>query len=368
MSSELEHQDLILVEATPEQARMTNRNSYMSWGYPMLTIDEYIKLEEILANIEFASENLKVWILTSRKYISSSDTEPIIFSQCETYKRKALITLSSGQIQEEICYCITALFTPPQYRHKGYASKVIELLNDKFKFEYKSKFSYLYSEIGPNFYTRLGWKPFSHKEIRFNVDNKYLAPLENSELIIAINNSNLENVVNKDCELIKNDHKKLNKKSIVILPTKPAFDWLFQKTKLYSKFITDDKDSRLFGAIILNKNNNSSNENFNDELLTNFIIWNHDFKDNRLFIIRFRSDSPYKTRLLIQQAMQEASKFQLKQIILWNPDLNLFNISKSLNIFDGEVYERTESLPYLKWYEDDDDNVDWVLIEKYSWI
>ncbi|CAG8844498.1 20446_t:CDS:1, partial [Racocetra persica] len=185
------------------------------------------------------------------------------------------------------------------YRHKGYASKLVELLSDKFKIEYKAKFSYLYSEIGPNFYPRLGWKIFSHKEIRFNVDNKYLTPLENSESIIAINNSNLEYVVNKDCELIKNDLGKLNKKSVAILPTKPAFYWLFQKTKLYSNFLTDDNDSKLFGAIIMNEKNNSIsknfNENFNDELLENFIMWNHDFKDNKLFIIRFRSDSPYKT-------------------------------------------------------------------------
>ncbi|RIB06904.1 hypothetical protein C2G38_2215937 [Gigaspora rosea] len=366
MPSEPKYQDLIVVEATPEQARITNRNSYMSWGYPLLTLDEYVEREQILANNEFCSENLKVWILVSKECNLSIDPESTILSQCETYKRQTLMTLSSGQIQEVIGYCITALFTPPKHRKKGYAAKMLELLNNKLRFEYNAKFSYLYSEIGPDFYSRLGWKIYSHKEIKFKVEDKYLAPLSHSELIVAINQSNLESVINKDCEFIKKDLINLNKKTIVILPTKPAFDWLFQKAKLYSKFHADINDPRQFGAMILNEKNVSINEN--EELLERFIIWSHDFKDNRLFIIRFRSDSPYTTRLLIHQAMQEASKFQFKQIILWNPDLSLFNISNDLNVFDGEVTDRIESLPYLSWYEDDDDYVDWMLIERYSWL
>ncbi|CAG8607370.1 3020_t:CDS:2 [Scutellospora calospora] len=372
MSSRFEHQDLVLVEANPEQAKITNRNSYMSWGYPVLTIGEYIKREEILANNEFTSENFKVWILISRKSsvncnsTTLNDTEPEIFSQCETFKRKTLITLSPGQIKEEICYCITALFTPPKYRHKGYATTMMKILDNKLRYEYKATYSYLYSEIGPDFYSRLGWKIFAHKEIRFKVDGKFSATSRNSETIVAINQYNLESIVNKDCEIIKKELMKLNKKSVVILPTKPAFDWLFQKTKFYSKFHSDTDDPRLFGAMILK--NGFVNENDNEEMLKGFIMWNHDFKENELLIVRFRSESPYMTRLLLQQAMHEAIKFQLTQIVLWNPDLKLFSISEDINIFNGIVVERTESLPSLAWYADDDDDVDWILNEKYIWV
>ncbi|KAF0530100.1 GNAT family [Gigaspora margarita] len=93
----------------------TNRNSYMSWGYPLSILDEYVEREQILANNEFSSEILKVWILVSKEYNLSIDPESTILSQCETYKRQTLMTLSSGQIQEVIGYCITALFTPPKH-------------------------------------------------------------------------------------------------------------------------------------------------------------------------------------------------------------------------------------------------------------
>ncbi|CAG8842475.1 39644_t:CDS:2, partial [Gigaspora margarita] len=75
----------------------------------------------------------------------------------------------------------------------------------------------------------------------------------------------------------------------------------------------------------------------NEELVERFIRWNYDFMDNQLFIIRFCSDLPYKTHLLIQQAMQEAS----------------------FNVFEVEVLRGLSHV-------DNDDNVDWILIEKYS--
>ncbi|CAG8524191.1 28878_t:CDS:2 [Dentiscutata erythropus] len=236
------------------------------------------------------------------------------------------------------------IFTPAQYRHKGYATKLMKLLNHKLRFECKAKFSYLYSEVGSDFYSILGWRIFPHKEIKFD---RFSMSLKHSELIVAINQSNLETIIS-------------------YITTKPAFDWLFQKTNLYSKFYAVTNDQRQFGAMISNKKKESYNEK--EELFERFIMWNHDFRGNKLFIIRFRCDSPYSTRLLIQQAIQEASKFQFKQIILWNPDLRLFNNSEGLNVFEVEISERTESLPYLSWYADNDDNVDWILIEKYSWF
>ncbi|KAF0522436.1 gnat family acetyltransferase [Gigaspora margarita] len=93
----------------------TNHISYMSWGYSLSILNEYVEREQILANNEFSSEILKVWILVSKECNLSIDPESTILSQCETYKHQTLITLLSEQIQEVIGYCITALFTPPKH-------------------------------------------------------------------------------------------------------------------------------------------------------------------------------------------------------------------------------------------------------------
>ncbi|CAG8782536.1 31865_t:CDS:1, partial [Racocetra persica] len=325
------------------------------WGYPQLTLDQYLKREFVLSNNVYNSENFKVWILISTKDANdtSNTNESVILSACETFKHKALITLSSGQVQEATCYSIASVFTPPQYRHKGYASTMMKLLSDKLRFEFKATFSFLYSDIGTDFYGRFGWKAYSLTEVRFKVDDNFTTLLENPEMVITIDLSNLDSVIQQDYELIKKEFSKLNKKSLVVLPINPIYNWYFERTKHFSK---SNEYPKTLGVKIL-KDQDINNQ----ELSGGFVIWHHDFQYNKLEILRFRSDSPQTTQLLIQRAKQEASIFKFKQVTLWNPDLKLIDLSK-----EGEVVEMTTKLPSLAWYVDDD-NVDWVLNEKYAW-
>ncbi|CAG8614265.1 9302_t:CDS:2 [Cetraspora pellucida] len=333
----------------------TNRNSYIEWGYPQLTIDQYLKRESVLSNDVYNSENFKVWILISTKDAddASNINESTILSACETFKRKALITLSPGQVQEVTCYSIASVFTPPQYRRKGYASTMMKLLSDKLRFEFKAPFSFLYSDIGTDFYGRFGWKAYTLKEVRFKVDDNFTTPPENSETVITIDLSNLESVIQQDYELIKKEFSKLNKKSLVVLPINPTYNWFMERSKHFSNL---NEYPKILGAKIL-KDQDINNQ----KLSKGFVIWHHDFQYNKLEILRFRSDSPQTTQLLIQKAKQEASRFKFKQVILWNPDLRLLDLSK-----EGEIVEMTTKLPSLAWYVNDD-NVDWILNEKYAW-
>ncbi|CAG8781894.1 2920_t:CDS:2, partial [Acaulospora morrowiae] len=101
MSFKCQHDfdDLILLEATPEQAIITNENSYLEWGHPQLTLEQYLEREKLLANLEFTGANFKVWVLVSRKEqqeLQGKGDTPVnnkltILSACESFKRKALI-------------------------------------------------------------------------------------------------------------------------------------------------------------------------------------------------------------------------------------------------------------------------------------
>ncbi|CAG8781399.1 8768_t:CDS:2, partial [Racocetra persica] len=305
--------DLVLVEATPEQA-----------------------------NIVYNSENFKVWILVSTK--DANDTSKInesaILSACETIRRKALITLSSGQVQEAIGYSILAVFTPPQYRHKGYGSTMMKLLSDKLRFDFKAEFSFLYSDVGTEFYSRIGWKVYPLKEVRFKVDNNFTTLSENPTEIVTIDQSNLESVILQDCEYIKKEFSKLNKKSLVVLPINSTYNWFFERNNYLSK----SNELNILGVKVLKEQD-----------IRGFVIWSPDFLHNKLEILRFRSDSQQTTQLLIEKAKQEASRFKFKQVTLWNPDLRLFDLSRKVEV---EVVEMTKTLQSLAWYMDDGD-VDW---------
>ncbi|CAG8433673.1 10401_t:CDS:2 [Diversispora eburnea] len=358
--------DLLLVKATPEQAIIANQTSYIEWGHPELTLEQYLEREKILENLEFTRDNFQVWILISKKEQQQEST-PTILSACETFKRKALIkditTITTdkleklrevddeeggGNVKEIICYAIASVFTPPNFRNKGYASSMLKLLSDILVKELKAEFSFLFSNIGPHFYQRLGWNVDDHKEIRFNVDNNNTHISDSADNVNNVDNMNnniiveetkkitnqndLEHIIQQDCQFIYQEFSQLDFPAFLVLPTKPTFEWHFERSKIYAKF--------------------------RNIKITTF--------EQKLTILRFRSNDQKITKLLIEHAKREALRYNLKQVVFWNPDMKLFPND------DGELVERKDSLPSLACHYKEPSfsyfsHFKWLLLEKYTW-
>ncbi|CAG8448095.1 15565_t:CDS:10 [Acaulospora colombiana] len=358
--------DLMLLEATPEQAIMTNQNSYATWGYPQLTLEQYLEREKLLANQEFTGENFKVWVLMSRKEQqehqgkndASANNNPTILSACETFKRKALIVDRSGEVIETICYGIASVFTPPHLRNKGYASTMMKLLTGILEKQFKADFSFLFSDIGPNFYQRFGWNVFNNKEIRFSIDGGDASgegpgnmELGENVSVSPIRESDLERITQLDCQLVRQELLKVDHRALVVLPNKPSYVWMFERSKFYAR-VTANTEITIFGVELVRAFDEKEKQ------LVGFIIWFHDFNEQKLVALRFRSYSKQAAKILVAQAKQEARKYNLKQVVSWNPDMTLFSGE------DGELVEREDSLPSLAWYKDWDSKVEWLLLEK----
>ncbi|CAG8550155.1 9533_t:CDS:2 [Funneliformis caledonium] len=327
--------ELILIEATPEQVIITNRNSFVEWGAPHLTLEEYLSRERLLSSLPFTSKNFTVWILVPR---STPETTTNILSSCETFIRPALVQPS----QKLYCYSIASVFTPPEHRKNGYASYMMEMLGKKLKENFQGVgFSFLYSDIGTEFYSRLGWKVFGHKEIQFNIEN------ENENLnditsdianAIPLSWTDVEDLTKYDCSLIENEIVVSSAKyGAVVLPTFECFEWLFARTN-------------------------------GDDQIIGFVIWTYNFQEEILQILRFRSLNTNVTKSLIKRAKLYASHYNFKKITVWNPNLKLF--TDTIIIEGGELVERTKSLPSLAWYNNDkgfNDDVEWILNENYAW-
>ncbi|RHZ45282.1 hypothetical protein Glove_682g54 [Diversispora epigaea] len=389
--SQIDINDLLLVKATPEQAIITNQTSYIEWGHPELTLEQYLEREKILTNLEFTRDNFQVWILISKKE-KQQESIPTILSACETFKRKALIKDKSdklrgvgegggGNVKEIICYSIASVFTPPNFRNKGYASSMLKLLSDILVKELKAEFSFLFSDIGPHFYQRLGWNGFDHKEIRFNVDNnKHISDsvvdnMDNNIIVEEIkkitSQNDLERIIQQDCQLIYQEFSSLDFPAFLVLPTKPTFEWHFERSKFYAKI--KNVEITTFGVELIGKSIN------NNHHLLGFILWFHDFKEQKLTILRFRSNNQKITKLLIEHAKREALRYNLKQVVLWNPDMKLFSNKKEddnnkNDDYDdnGELVERKDSLPSLACYYKEPSfshfsHFKWLLLEKYTW-
>ena len=145
------------------QARKTN---YAEWGAPLLAEPQYINREELIAKSNFSETSQETWVLTSPA--NSSD----ILSALETYKSKAIASINGKIIKGDV-YALGSVFTHSRHRKNGYASKLLNDVKIALKKRKGSIASTLYSDIGPKYYNKLGWKCKQSKSLLYNIETEF---------------------------------------------------------------------------------------------------------------------------------------------------------------------------------------------------
>ncbi|KAJ3780731.1 hypothetical protein GGU10DRAFT_321361 [Lentinula aff. detonsa] len=126
---------LSLFAATPQQIEVSRRRTGASaWGSGM-TLDEYVQRDIDLQDSECGREGRYLtWVLAPRNDPHTLD----FLCSCETFRRSGLTSRmnhtspkpdSEPLIEQVECYGIASVFTPPQYRGKGYARLMMSLLH-----------------------------------------------------------------------------------------------------------------------------------------------------------------------------------------------------------------------------------------------
>lgn len=131
--------------ANEQESLKTLELNHCEWGKE-LSLEEYIQRELYLLARPFAVSGRKCWVLVRNDEIISS---------CETYDRACVINNKRGK-----CASIASVFTPVNHRRKGYAKALMTLLRDRLVNE-GYECSTLYSDVGPIYYSNLGWNVFS---------------------------------------------------------------------------------------------------------------------------------------------------------------------------------------------------------------
>ncbi|CAG8483842.1 10457_t:CDS:1 [Paraglomus occultum] len=338
----LKHPHLTIVKANAEQTKITNRNTFVEWGKG-LSLDQYLERETILANLDFTRDKFIVWVLVPKENPNTLD----IVCSCETFRRTAFVTISPGVIEEYLCYSIASVFTPPSNRNNGYASTMLLLLSNKFK-EQGASFSFLYSDVGPVFYKRLGWQVYSHTEIRLDVSKPI--EYEGNVTLTPIKYNDIKHIAEKDCGLLKLEMRYTGRRALAVVPSAPCIEWMIMRTKYFAKACDIDEPTE-WGAVVSSR----------DDSL-DFVLWSHEFNEKQLLILRLRGSNRQVTRALLRQAQMEALKHNLDKVIIWNA-----NIADVLNSDEFEIVAREHSLPSLAWYHDNNGDIEWLLNEKYAW-
>jgi predicted GNAT family acetyltransferase len=206
--------DATLRTATSEEQLEILNANHSSWGF-QFPLKTYIERESLLGSLPFSSDR--------RCHVLASPTK--VLASCESYTRPCTIILD-GKSVSGTCWAIASVFTTPENRGKGYASRMMELVLKSCK-ESGCIASILYSDIGPVFYTRLGWKLYPCVSAFIAVELWEYADEGGSAAPVKLSPGGLKEIINMPRESSLGN-------SFSMPLTQEAVDWLFARSTHYA--------------------------------------------------------------------------------------------------------------------------------------
>ncbi|KAG9322950.1 hypothetical protein KVV02_004326 [Mortierella alpina] len=400
--------DLILIPVTsPEIIQQTWTNNMEEWakGVPL---EQYHAREQHLAATAFSSENhLITWILVPKadadvteeyktatgnhgvrggfnpKDFSKKNLERIL-GAVETYERPGIVaTIGDEALREVSSVSVASVYAPSKYRNHGYGKLMMRLLWKEIE-DMGASFSFLYSDLGPDFYGNFGWTARTSTEIVILPSLTLPAPpsMASSAMttrasartveLETVTEESLAVLIEHDAQLLRTQlTEKLKERSntagserttfVAVTPEVRCIQWLHARAWFNAKEIWKFQDPQIkdlrLGVYVTGTKDQ-------------FVLWHHDFTDDNLFILRWRIDSTTTSDesdtialAFVEAAQQEAKKWRLSKIVFWNGHVSL------ANLLGLKVQHRHHSIPSLGLVKSDQDtnNIAWVLNEKYSW-
>jgi GNAT superfamily N-acetyltransferase len=399
---------LILTRPTSSEKLKNWSLSHSQWG-AALTKEDYLRREEYLLTVPLSKgSGLTQWILTTSEL--APDQRPIL-SSCESLRKRALVRDPvDGKVIDIIAHGIASVFTDPQFRGKGYASKMMRLLGEQLGRwqgrlgEYDREadmgvglgtglregmvgFSVLYSDIGKSFYAVQGWAPFESTHFTFPPAPE---PREDASATVGE-----EKETAKGISLVPIGYPELAELCATdetLLRAKLANSSLWPGPKARVSLIPD-LDTILWHQM---REDFMTQHIFGKTSTVKGAVYGKEAKGNRIWAVwsrgyyggleRIEGNTLYILRLVIEDegaeeefiadgikaivgfAQAEAREWRLAHVEMWNPT----PLVKKLVENSGLKYEFTvrekDGIASLMWYgKGPVDEVEWIAIEKFGW-
>ncbi|KAL8009594.1 putative endo-1,3(4)-beta-glucanase, acyl-CoA N-acyltransferase, glycosyl hydrolase family 81 [Plasmopara halstedii] len=358
-----------VVQLTQEALKIQCKvDDFEQWGAPYLTLSQYLKKEEIQRATTFSKRGSIFWALVDKNEDCDVKIgDPVLYCHCESHRFDCVVRHSSGEIERGYSYHIGSVFTLPVYRNQGLATYFITEVAKQLRTLPNALLSVLYSDIGPTFYDKLGWKVYSSTMAVLSV-GKYANTRNDSSV-------KLEFLTLKDNldKLLKDDNIRLvnelasdrfqRQKAFAILPTCDSIEWQFCIGVHFAQ-VRQYKELPSCCGVVAN----------NDA----FIVWCHNFKESTLYVLRARwsNDSDTSTemiKLLLNEAIKEARRFKLDKVAIWAPP-SILTKAEVCSHFEMNVIEREDSLSSAMMFSSDSSKDElmpspyWLANEKYAWV
>ncbi|RPA90245.1 hypothetical protein L873DRAFT_1718695 [Choiromyces venosus 120613-1] len=350
MSSTSRH----LRNPTPQELVQIRSEHQACWGKD-LTLKQYLKREEILASTALTvNGGLTNWVL-----VDPTTSPATILASCESIQKKVFVVdAGSSKVRVSYGHSIGSVFAPVEMRGKGHASAMLKMLAEELRtYGGESALSALYSDIGKEFYKKLGWYP--HTSFHLNISVHLCSSPHPTTNTTPLKASSLPPLCTQDIKALKaslTSSIPASKTRISFHPDPKTFDWHFARAE-YLASITNRPPPTTKGAITTSG--------------SAWIIWNHDFQkaEPKLCVLRIAGEpSKEEAKDLLAAALTEAREWGLSHVQAWNLPAAVEEAGKE---FGGKVVEMDMNwIPSVMMYGPGGavcEEVEWFANEKFAW-
>lgn len=379
--------NLVLTQATPSERERVWALHHRKWG-GILTQEQYIAREAYLRNVPLQKNGgITHWILTDSS--KPPDQRPILAS-CDTYRKRALSCTPSGSLSEGIAHGIGAVFTDPQYRGKGYASRMLKELGPVLRTWQSADggrdvfFSVLYSDIGKSFYAKSGWAAFPSSHLAFPALAS--VPRDEQQPPTTTNGSEPKSAAvakatpigyHEPAELCAADEQLLRESlprraagagraAVALVPDLESVLWHLMREDFILKHIFGGRTPAVRGAVCGEEKGRRV-----------WAVWTRAYygEVGTLHLLRFvlededapEEDNVAGIRAVVGVARAQAAEWRCREVQTWNPSPKMRALVERAGL-EAEFVERdSESIASLMWYGGETTDVDWFYNEKFGW-
>ncbi|KAL9097009.1 MAG: hypothetical protein Q9165_000973 [Trypethelium subeluteriae] len=303
-----------------------------------LSLEAYHRRERYLLQAPLAKDGgLTHWIL-----VNSDAEDRKVFAGCESLRKRALVA-KNGNVVDVICHGIGSVFSPPEFRGRGYGRRLM-------------------AEIGPQLET---WQT------------------ENFPCLFSVLFSDIGKLCGVDEKLLRHYLSLLDPKAarptIAIVPDIATIQWHHAREEFVATEL-GGKAPTIKGAMARTETGKRV-----------WCYWTRVWStadplkstENTMFILRLVVEDATAPGIdkaiasLFTMALEEAETWGMGQVQMWNPAESAVAAAQSLYPQAAVVHREEESILCLRWHEDIDDadsdfvpateQCNWVGNEKYGW-
>ncbi|KAL8960733.1 MAG: hypothetical protein Q9193_002610 [Seirophora villosa] len=381
---------LQLVPANDAEIIESSTMNALSWRGP-LDLTDYLEREAHLRNTDLNRHGgITSWILIDILHPPSNNGARRILASCETLRKRALVARKDGHLSETISHGIGSVYCPGAFRGRGYAQRMLtELAHILDTWQQRegenALFTVLWSDIGKQFYARLGWTVYPSTHISLSPTSNP-DRLQQGASVQLLTPGDLEELCTVDEVLLKSAMARPASPDVdirvALIPDAATMQWHhareeFLGMKLCNRFPTHKgalaktTDGRRAWCVWTRTFGTSPQENLLN-ILRLVVEEEEAIGRNSLEITAGKDHEASETAIaaILEAAQLEASSWGMTSVQLWNPSPLTIRAAKKVEPSFAMIDREDESLPSLRWHGKTlpaNPIIGWIANEKYAW-